>query len=77
MDPDNHLDTCHVIGYADKFVMPVPMKLIVSILQNPYKLGQYELLLIQDTEQGLEGSGSKTFRIRTYEAVDSPMHQSN
>ena len=46
MDPDNHLDTCHVIGYADKFVMPVPMKLIVSILQNQYKLGQYELLLI-------------------------------
>jgi hypothetical protein len=44
MDPDNHLDTCHVIGYTDKFVMPVPMKLIVSILQNQYKLGQYELL---------------------------------
>ena len=46
MNPDNHLGAGLFIGYADKFVMPVPMKLIVSILQNQYKLGQYELLLI-------------------------------
>ena len=51
MDPDNHLDTCHVIGYADKFVMPVPMKLIVSILQNQFKLSQYELLVISSLQK--------------------------
>lgn len=41
------------------------MKLIMSILQNQFKLTQYELLVIWNTEEGLEGSGSKTFRIRT------------
>jgi hypothetical protein len=31
--------------------MPVPMKLIVSILQNQFKLSQYELLVISSLQK--------------------------